>query len=124
MKQHKRIQLRTRRRALRVRKKVRGDASRPRLSVFRSNRHLYAQLVDDGSGQTLTACSSLIMSRAGELKAKVPGNRDAAKEVGLRIAASAKKSGVTEVRLDRGPYKFHGRGKAFAEGAREGGLVF
>ncbi|MHC4473232.1 MAG: 50S ribosomal protein L18 [Planctomycetota bacterium] len=124
MKQHKRIQLRTRRRALRIRKKVRGDAGRPRLSVFRSNRHIYAQLVDDETGRTLAASSSLALSRAGKLGTAYPGNRDAAKEVGKDIAERAKAAGVGAVRMDRGPYKYHGRIKALAEGAREGGLAF
>ena len=124
MKQHKKIKLRTRRRTMRNRKKVRGDPGRPRLTVFRSNRYLYAQIVDDVSGRTLAACSSLDMSRAKDLESKHTGNREAAKEVGARMAAAAKDAGITEVRLDRGPYKDHGRVKAFAEGAREGGLVF
>jgi large subunit ribosomal protein L18 len=124
MKQHKKIQLRTRRRAMRIRKKVRGDESRPRLSVFRSNRHIYAQLVDDVTGRTLASSSSLDLTRGGKLSAGYPGNRDAAKQVGLDIAERAKAAGIESVRMDRGPYKFHGRVMALAEGAREGGLVF
>ena len=124
MKNWKKIQLRTRRRSLRSRQTNRGTSERPRLSVFRSNRYIYAQVVDDLSGQTLAATSSLILARKGGLSTKYPGNRDAAKEVGLDIAAKAKDSGVTQVRFDRGPYRFHGRIEALAEGAREGGLSF
>jgi len=124
MKLYKKIQVRTRRRAMRVRKKVRGDEGRPRLSVFRSNRHIYAQLVDDIAGSTLASSSSLDLVRGGKLKAGYSGNRDAAKEVGLDIAERAKAAGIGAVRMDRGPYAFHGRVQALAEGAREGGLVF
>jgi large subunit ribosomal protein L18 len=124
MKSWKKIVNRTRRRALRIRKKVQGTEARPRLSVFRSNRYIYAQLIDDESGKTLAACSSLKLAKAGKLKAPYPGNRDAAKEVGTEIAGLAKDAGVTEVRFDRGPYKYHGRVQALAEAVRESGIVF
>ena len=124
MKQWKKNAERTRRRRMRNRKMVRGTPDRPRLSVFRSSRYIYAQLIDDQNGNTLAASSSLELERADNLESKYGGNRDAAKAVGLDIAAKAKDKGLSEVRLDRGPYKYHGRVKALADGAREGGLVF
>jgi len=124
MKSWKKVVNRTRRRAWRVRKKVRGSESRPRLSVFRSNRYIYAQLIDDASGRTLAACSSLRLAKDGRLEAKYPGNRDAAKEVGTEIAGLAKEAGVDSVRFDRGPYRYHGLVRALAEAVRESGIVF
>jgi len=124
MKTWKRVQKRTSRRASRVRSRVRGTADRPRLSVFRSNRFIYAQIIDDESGRTIAQCSSLDLTRAGGLTAKYPGNREAAKEVGMAVATVAKENGVTSVCFDRGAYKYHGRVAALAEGAREGGLEF
>ncbi len=124
MKKWKKTAERTRRRRMRNRKKVRGTPDRPRLSVFRSSRYIYAQIIDDLHGETLAASSSLMLERAKGLSAKCGGNCDAAREVGLDIAAKAKEKGLTEVRLDRGPYKYHGRVKALSDGAREGGLVF
>jgi large subunit ribosomal protein L18 len=109
---------------MRVRKRVRGEPERPRLSVFRSNRFIYAQIIDDAGGRTLFSSSSLLMRRKGELEAKSPGNREAAREVGLELARRAKEHGVERVRFDRGPYKYHGRVRALADGAREGGLEF
>jgi large subunit ribosomal protein L18 len=124
MKNYKQVQMRAWRRRMRNRKMVRGTRNRPRLSVFRSNRHIYAQLIDDVSGVTLGAISSLHLQRSGSLGAGYPGNRDAAKEVGAAIAGVAKQGGIETVRFDRGEYKYHGRVKALAEGAREAGLVF
>ena len=124
MKKWKKTAERTRRRKMRNRKKVRGTADRPRLSVFRSSRYIYVQLIDDASGETLASSSSLMLERAKGLTSKYGGNRDAAKEVGLDIAAKAKDKGLTSARLDRGAYRYHGRVKALADGAREGGLVF
>jgi large subunit ribosomal protein L18 len=126
MKSWKRIRLRTKRRKMRNRNRVRGDAARPRLTVYRSNRHIYAQIIDDVKGETLAASSSLLLERGGKLSARHPGNREAAKEVGLDLAARASEGagGISEVRFDRGAYKYHGRVMALAEGAREGGLVF
>ena len=124
MKKWKKTAERTRRRKMRNRKKVRGTADRPRLSVFRSSRYIYVQLIDDVNGETLASSSSLMLERAKGLTSKCGGNVDAAKEVGLDIATKAKDKGVTEVRLDRGAYKYHGRVKALSDGAREGGLVF
>lgn len=124
MKKWKKIRERTRRRTYRSRKRVRGEPDRPRLCVFRSNRYIYGQIIDDTAGRTLAASSSLILSRAGKLEEKLAGNREGAKQVGLDLAARAGDLGIKEVRLDRGPYKYHGRIQALAEGAREGGLVF
>ncbi len=107
----------------RIRKKVSGTASMPRLAVFRSAKHIYAQLIDDERGVTLAAASSQsksIRDRASEFKGKV----DVAKAVGLEIAASGKAKGIESVCFDRGGYLYHGRVKALADGAREGGLKF
>ena len=102
-----------------MRKKVSGTAERPRLVVFRSNRGITAQLVDDLEGKTLVAASWL------QLKKSFKGNKsDQAAEVGKAIAEAAKKAGVETVVFDRGGYLYHGRVKALAEGAREGGLKF
>src|SRR5437588_5229333 len=105
------------RRHRRVRGKVRGTAERPRLQVFRSNRGISAQLIDDDAGRTLAAASWLELPKAFK-GAKV----EQAAEVGKRLAAAAKKAGVEDVVFDRGGYLYHGRVKALAEGAREGGL--
>ena len=104
------------RRHTRVRKKVEGTASRPRLAVYRSNRHIYAQLIDDGAAATLAAASD------AEIQAASPGKKDRAKEVGKLIAGRAKEAGIERVVFDRGGRKFHGRVAAVAEGAREEGL--
>jgi large subunit ribosomal protein L18 len=104
------------RRHRRVRKKVVGTPDRPRLAVYRSNRHIYAQIIDDFAGRTLAAAST----SAG-------GNGDPtarAKAVGKDLAAKAKAAGVTQVRFDRGGFMYHGRIQAVADGAREGGLEF
>ncbi|MBU0513241.1 MAG: 50S ribosomal protein L18 [Proteobacteria bacterium] len=110
------------RRQKKVRKKIRGTAERPRLSVFRSTRHIYAQLVDDESGRTIAGVSTLTAS----VGAKLPsgGNVEAAKRVGRAVAAKAKEKGVTRVVFDRNGFLYHGRVKALAEAAREGGLEF
>ena len=106
----------------RVRKKIRGDAERPRLSVNRSNKHVYCQLIDDEAGKTIASASS----RDKDLAAKITygGNVEAAKIVGEAIAVRAKAAGVSQIRFDRGPYKFHGRVAELAAAAREGGLDF
>ena len=107
-----------RRRHRRVRSKVSGTAERPRLVVFRSNRGIFAQLVDDGSGSTLAAAGWTAL-------AKPPGSKLAqAAEVGKALADAAKKAGIERCVFDRGGYLFHGRVKALADGAREGGLQF
>jgi large subunit ribosomal protein L18 len=109
------------RRRRHVRKRVRGTAQRPRLTVFRSNKHIYAQLINDETGTTLAAAGS--KGKKAE-PAAYGGNVKAAKAVGLKLAEAAKAAGVTKVAFDRGHYKYHGRVKALAEGAREGGLQF
>ena len=107
------------RRHKRVRKNVQGTAERPRLVVFRSNRGIEAQLVDDVAGKTLAAASSL------HLKKTFKGNKqDQAAEVGKALAAAAKSAGVEAAVFDRGGYLYHGRVKALADAAREGGLKF
>ena len=107
------------RRHKRVRKNVQGTAERPRLVVFRSNRGIEAQLIDDVAGKTLAASSSL------NLKKTFKGNkRDQASEVGKALAAAAKSAGVETAVFDRGGYLYHGRIKALADAAREGGLKF
>jgi len=103
----------------RVRGKISGTAERPRLNVFRSSEHIYAQLIDDGKGVTLCAAST-----AGKSFKEYGGNVAAAKKIGLAIAEKAKKAGITTVVFDRSGYVYHGRVAALAEGAREGGLVF
>jgi len=103
----------------RVRKKVRGDAARPRLAVFRSNRHISAQVIDDRTGRTLAAAST----HEADLKAS-GGNIDAATKVGQRVAERAKAAGIEAVVFDRGGNLYHGRIKALADAAREGGLEF
>jgi large subunit ribosomal protein L18 len=95
---------------------------RPRLSVFRSSKHIYAQIIDDAKGETLAAASSLEKEVRGD--AKTGADVDAAKAVGVRVAQRAKEKGVKQVVFDRGGYLYHGRVKALAEAAREGGLEF
>ena len=107
------------RRHRRVRGKVRGTAERPRLAVFRSNRGIFAQLVDDDAGKTVAASSWV-----GLAKSFKGDKTEQASEVGKRLAEAARKAGVERVVFDRGGYLFHGRVKALAEGAREGGLIF
>ena len=107
------------RRHRRVRGKVRGTAERPRLAIFRSNRGIFAQLVDDDAGQTVAAASWI-----GLPKSFKGDKTEQAAEVGKRLAEAAKKAGVETVVFDRGGYLYHGRVKALADGAREGGLQF
>jgi len=104
----------------RIRKKVRGSAERPRLAVFRSLNHIYAQVIDDRSGKTLATASTTEKTLAG----KTGGNVDAAKTIGKAIAERAIAAGVKAVAFDRGPYRYHGRVAALANAAREGGLSF
>src|SRR5262245_11971049 len=110
------------RRRLRVRRKVRGTSERPRLTVFRSSKHIYAQLVDDSKGVTLAAASSC--GKEGKKNAPYGGNIKAATAVGKVLAEAAKARGIEQVAFDRGHYKYHGRIKALADGAREAGLKF
>jgi large subunit ribosomal protein L18 len=107
------------RRHRRVRGKVRGTAERPRLAVFRSNKGIFAQLVDDDAGKTVAAASW-----TGLPKAFKGDKTEQASEVGKRLADAARKAGVEGVVFDRGGYLYHGRVKALADGAREGGLTF
>ena len=103
----------------RVRGKISGTAERPRLCVFRSENHIYAQIIDDVAGNTLVSASSVEKGFEGK-----GGNVDAAKKIGAAIAERALQKGIEEVVFDRGGYIYHGRVKALAEGAREGGLKF
>ena len=112
------VKLRTRRRR-RIRMKISGTAERPRLSVFRSNKHIYAQIIDDVQGHTLVEISTRKLDIKGSMKTV-----DSAREAGKVLAARAKECGVETVAFDRGGYLYHGRVKALAEGAREGGLKF
>jgi len=109
------------RRRWRNTKKVRGDGERPRLTVFRSHKHIYAQVIDDESGKTMVSAST----RDKEvLSSGYGGNADAAGLVGKAVAERAKAAGIEQVRFDRGAYKYHGRVAALADAAREGGLQF
>lgn len=103
----------------RVRGKISGTAARPRLNVFRSAKHIYAQLIDDVAGVTLASASTMEKGFEGS-----GSNKEAAKKVGLAIAQKAKEKGISEVVFDRSGYIYHGRVQELAEGAREGGLQF
>lgn len=107
------------RRRQRVRRKISGTSQRPRFSVFRSNRYIYAQLIDDVEGRTIAAASSQEADLRGSSLTV-----ETAAEVGALLGQRAKEAGVTEVVFDRGGYKFHGRVKALAEAARQAGLEF
>lgn len=113
---------RLKRRKKHIRKKIFGTADRPRLVVFRSNTHIYAQLIDDGSG-TVTGCSTLTPALKEKLSL-VTGKIAKAKIIGEHIASLAVERGITQVRFDRNGRIYHGRVKAVAEAARTGGLVF
>ena len=115
-----RKQLRRKSIRTRIRKVIKGTAERPRLSVFRSNKQIYAQLIDDLNGVTIAASSSATK----EFEAMKAKKVDIAKEVGKSIATKANQSGISIVIFDRGGYLYHGRVKALAEGAREAGLKF
>jgi large subunit ribosomal protein L18 len=110
-----------RKRQVRVRKKVRGTPERPRLNVFKSARHIYAQLIDDSKSVTLVACSTLT---AGTGDLAYTGNIAAAVHVGKEIARLSIDKGISSVVFDRNGFLYHGRIKALADAAREGGLVF
>jgi len=117
------------RRHRRVRGKISGTAARPRLNVFRSLNHIYAQIIDDGTGKTLCAASSLDKEFQGaaakaKAKSKTGGNKEAAREVGKLVAARAIEKRIKSVVFDRGGYLYHGRVQELAEGAREAGLEF
>jgi large subunit ribosomal protein L18 len=111
---------RLKRRHRRVRKKIMGTAQRPRLAVFRSNKHVYAQAIDDMAGRTLCAASTV----EAEQRTGSTSTVDAAKSVGLLLAQRAREAGISTVVFDRGGFTYHGRVAAVADGAREGGLVF
>ena len=101
-----------------IRSKISGTKERPRVSVFKSNKAIYSQIIDDISGSTLVSCSSV------DIKKFVKKNIESSKEVGVKLAEKAKKKGIKKVLFDRGGYVYHGKIKSFAEGAREGGLIF
>ncbi len=114
--------LRLQRRQRHIRKRVFGSTERPRLAVFRSDKHIYAQVIDDYAGRTLAAASSVMQDVRGDLKNG--GNLAAAKRVGKAIAERAKAAGIMQVAFDRGGRQYHGRVKALADAARESGLKF
>lgn len=117
-------------RHLKIRAKVKGTAEVPRMAVFRSNAHIYVQLIDDASGKTLLSASDKEIKKAAAKSADKEGKNEngrrivVAREVGLLAAEKAKKAKIEEVVFDRGGFKYHGRIKSIAEGAREGGLKF
>ena len=108
------------RRHRRIRKKVAGSASRPRLAIYRSNRHIHAQIIDDIAGKTLVAASTV----EAAVRGGATGNATSASQVGTTIAERAKAAGITEVVFDRGGFLYHGRVAALADAARAGGLEF
>ena len=109
-------------RAFRVRNKIRGTAERPRLTVYRSNKHIYAQLIDDDRGVSIAAASTAEVPILP--KGENGGNVDAATRVGKTLAERAKQKGIAKACFDRGRYRYHGRVAALADAAREGGLDF
>jgi len=124
MKNNNRIKREKReRRHKRVRAKIKGTASRPRLSVFRSNKHLYLQLIDDEKGRTIVSTSDIALKTGRKSKIKMTKTK-LAFEIGKNLAELATKKKIKKVVFDRGGYAYHGRVKAAAEGAREGGLIF
>ncbi|MEO0966380.1 MAG: 50S ribosomal protein L18 [Planctomycetota bacterium] len=118
MERNKLRTLRRSRRKTGIRKRLLGTAERPRLSVYRSGKHVYAQVVDDLEGKTLAAASSV------QAKMSYGGNVESAKQVGTKIAEAAKAAGVEQVAFDRNGFRYHGRVKALADAAREAGLKF
>ncbi len=110
------------RRKLRIRKKVEGTTERPRLTVFRSARHIYAQVIDDSTGKTITSASTLSKDLKGSLEGKKKA--EAATAVGALVAEQCKSKNVTKIVFDRNGYLYHGRVKALAEAARKAGLDF
>jgi large subunit ribosomal protein L18 len=128
MNREKRLQKQRQRRAWRVRNSVRGDAARPRLCIYRSHRHIYAQLIDDERGVTLCSASSRastpIAGTPSESDALYGGTVEDAQKVGAAIAGVAVEQNIKKICFDRGPYKYHGRVRALADAARENGLEF
>ncbi len=106
----------------RIRRRVKGSGDRPRLAVFKSGRHIYAQVIDDSTGATIAHASSLDPAVKGEKKPAA--NRETAARVGVLVAERAKSKGIARVVFDRGGYIYHGKVKALAEAARQGGLEF
>jgi large subunit ribosomal protein L18 len=121
MDRSEKIQARIKRKK-RIRKKISGTAERPRLCVFKSLKNMYAQIVDDASGKVIAGVSTLTPEIKGEVG--YGGNAGSAKKVGEAIARKAMGMGIKEIIFDRNGFKYHGRVKALAEGAREGGLIF
>jgi large subunit ribosomal protein L18 len=121
VKYEKRITRQRQRRCFRVANRIKRDSTRPRLSVFRSHKHVYAQIIDDANGRTLVAAST----RDGQVREQLRygGNKAAAAAVGKAIAQRALEAGIREVALDRRQYRYHGRVAALADAARESGLV-
>jgi large subunit ribosomal protein L18 len=109
-------------RQVRVRRKIRGSAQRPRLCVFRSAKHIYAQIIEDATGATLVAVSTVSKDVSGDLN--YGGNVEAAKQVGKKLAERALAKNITQVVFDRNGFLYHGRVKALADAAREAGLSF
>jgi len=118
MNRNKATTVRRKRRKIGIRKKIFGSDQKPRLTVFRSSKHTYAQIVNDFDGKTLVSASSV------QEKIAKGGNVEAAKQVGTRLAEKAKAAGIDTVAFDRNGFKYHGRVKALADAAREGGLKF
>jgi large subunit ribosomal protein L18 len=120
--EHKLVQVRRLRRQRHVRKRLQGTAERPRLAVFRSSKHIYAQVIDDSRGATLASASTL----DAEVKSQQAygGNKAAAAIVGRKVAERAKEAGIDKICFDRRSYKYHGRVQALADAAREAGLQF
>ena len=110
------------RRRLHVRQKITGTTERPRLTVFRSSKHIYAQLIDDLQGVTMASASSMLADI--HASTSYGGNKKAAAVVGKKLAELAKEKGISKVAFDRGHYRYHGRVQALADAAREGGLQF
>ena len=106
----------------RIRKKIAGTSERPRLRVFKSNKHIYAQIINDSTGSTLVAMSTIDKGYSPDEDDK--GKSAAARRVGLLLAERARSAGIEKVVFDRGGYIYHGRVKSLSEGAREGGLIF
>ena len=119
MDRNKKKTIRRGRRKTGIRKRILGMPERPRLSVFRSAKHIYGQVIDDLSGKTIASASSRDKGESGS-----GGNVDGAKQVGTKLAERAKAAGISKVVFDRNGFRYHGRVKAFADAAREGGLEF
>ena len=119
---HKTRAVARKRRHMRVRRKIHGTAARPRLNVYRSLEHIYAQLIDDDAGHTLVSVSTL--SRGVRTDLSTLSKTDQAKSIGQKVAELARSKGIEQVVFDRGGFPYHGRIKALADGSREGGLVF